>query len=114
VIVELSGIQLHGHHGTEEDEKRHGQLFLFDVELEVGDRGVSDRISAAVDYRLVAQAVREVNERRFHLLEALAHAVAETLLERFSAERVRVRVRKPEVKPAGVTVEHAAVTVELP
>jgi dihydroneopterin aldolase len=112
--IELRGLDVFGYHGVEEDEKRDGQQFLYDVELEVGDRGANDRIEDALDYRLVAQAVREVSERRFDLLEALASAVADTLMERFSPERLVVRVRKPQVKPAGVTVEFAAVTVERP
>jgi dihydroneopterin aldolase len=112
VRVELSGLHVFGYHGVEEEEQRLGQLFLYDVEMEVGDRGASDRIEDAVDYREVAQAVREVSGRRFALLEALATAVAEALLERFPIEHVRVRVRKPQVKPAGMTVEHSAVTVE--
>ena len=56
--------------------------------------------------------MRDVSERRrFELLEALASAVADELLRRFPAERVRVRVRKPEVAldpPAA----WSAVTVE--
>jgi Dihydroneopterin aldolase len=90
------------------------QLFLFDIELEVGDRGSSDRIEEAVDYREVALAVREMSKQRFNLLEALAPAVADELYARFSPEWVRVRVRKPQVKPAGMAVEYSAVTVERP
>jgi dihydroneopterin aldolase len=113
VKVELRGLELHGRHGVLEEERRHGQRFVYDVELEVGDRGASDRIEDAVDYREVAAAVREVNDgRQFRLLEALATAVADTLVERFPVERVRVRVRKPEVRPAGLEVEFGAVTVE--
>jgi 7,8-dihydroneopterin aldolase/epimerase/oxygenase len=112
--IELKGLHIFGYHGVEEEEQRLGQLFLYDVEMEVGDRGASDRIEEAVDYRDVALAVREVNERRFQLLEALASAVADTLYERFAPERLVVRVRKPQVKPAGLTVEHSAVTVERP
>jgi 7,8-dihydroneopterin aldolase/epimerase/oxygenase len=112
VKVELQGLHVFGYHGVEEEEQRLGQLFLYDVEMEVGDRGANDRIEDAVDYREVAQAVREVSGRRFALLEALATAVAEILMERFPIEHVRVRVRKPQVKPAGLTVEHSAVTVE--
>ena len=41
-------------------EKRDGQPFLFDVELEVGDRGADDRIEEAVDYTEVAAPIREV------------------------------------------------------
>jgi len=115
VIVELAGLEVFGHHGVEEDEKRLGQLFLFDVQLEVGDRGTSDRIADAVDYTQVAAAIRELSDgQRFDLLEALATRTADMLLERFSPARVRVRVRKPQVSPAGMTVEHSAVIVERP
>ena len=110
--VELRGLHVFGYHGVEEEEQRLGQLFLYDVEMEVGDRGASDRIEDAVDYREVARAIREVSDRRFALLEALATAVADMLMERFAIDRVQVRVRKPQVKPAGMTVEHSAVTVE--
>jgi dihydroneopterin aldolase len=114
VKLELRGLHVFGYHGVEEEEQRLGQVFLYDVEMEVGDRGADDRIENAVDYRLVATAIREVSSRRFGLLEALATAVADTLIERFPVESVRVRVRKPQVKPAGLTVEHSAVTVERP
>jgi dihydroneopterin aldolase len=112
VIVELRGLQLHGHHGVLEEEQLHGQPFLFDVQLEVGDRGADDRIEGAVDYRLVAESIREVSARRYDLLEALATAVADELMRRFDPQWLRVRVRKPHVRPAGFVVEHSAVTVE--
>jgi dihydroneopterin aldolase len=112
VKVELHGIELRGHHGLLEEERQAGQRFVYDVELEVGERGASDRIEDAVDYREVAAVVVEVNARQFRLLEALASALADALVERFPAERVRVRVRKPEVRPAGLEVEFSAVTVE--
>jgi dihydroneopterin aldolase len=112
VIVEIRGLHIFGYHGVEEEEQRLGQLFLYDLEFEVGERGSTDRIEDAVDYREVAQCVREVSDRRFALLEALASAVADAVLERFPVEQVKVRVRKPQVTPAGLTVEYTAATVE--
>jgi dihydroneopterin aldolase len=112
--VELQGLHLFGYHGVEEDEKTLGQPFLYDIELEVGERGANDVLADAVDYTQVAQAIREVNALRFDLLEALASAVADTLMERFAPESLRVRVRKPQVRPAGLTVDWSAVTVERP
>ncbi|HST15131.1 MAG TPA: dihydroneopterin aldolase [Gaiellaceae bacterium] len=113
--LELNGLHVFGYHGVEEEEKRLGQLFLFDVELEVGERGADDRLEGAIDYTQVAMAVRELsNARRFDLLEALATAVADLVYEQFAPERVTVRVRKPQVKPAGMAVEFSAVTVERP
>ncbi len=112
MIVEIRGLHIFGYHGVEEEEQRLGQLFLYDLEFEVGERGSTDRIEDAVDYREVAQCVREVSDRRFALLEALASAVADAVLERFPVEQVKVRVRKPQVTPAGLTVEFTAATVE--
>ena len=112
--VELRGVRLHGYHGAYEQEQRDGQPFLYDVELEVGDRGADDVLEEAVDYTEVAAAIREVNEQRFDLLEALASTLADTLMERFRPASVRVRVRKPEARPAGLEVEFSAVTAERP
>ena len=57
----------------------------------------------AVDYVDVARVVNEVSDsRQFTLLEALATTVAEELERRFKPERIRVSVRKPEVRPAGL------------
>jgi dihydroneopterin aldolase len=109
--IELAGLELHGYHGVLPEERERGQPFWFDVELEVGEWGADDRLEDAVDYRLVVDAVREVNGRRFELLEALASSVAETLVDRFAVARVKVRVRK---KPAGMPVEYTAVTAERP
>ena len=108
--IELRGVALHGYHGALEHERRDGQRFLFDVELEVGEAGASDRLEDAVDYRDVAACVREVSDgRAYTLLEALATALADELLARFPVERVEVRVRKPDVV-LDPPVEVAAVT----
>jgi len=111
VTVELFGLELFGYHGVLESERANGQRFLYDLWLEVGERGRSDRIEEAVDYREVVEAVREVHERPHELLEALAADVADALLVRFGLDSVRVRVRKPDVE---LPVEFSAVSVERP
>ncbi len=111
--VEVIGLELHGFHGVNEDERRDGQRFLFDLWLEVPDAAAgSDRIEDAVDYRAVVACVREVSDgRKFQLLEALSAAIADAVLVRFPVERVKVRVRKPDVR-LGAPVEFAAATAE--
>lgn len=110
ILVELSGLAIFGRHGLLPEE-RAGQTFLYDVELETSESALSDRIEDAVDYREVAELVRAVSEsKRFDLLEPLAATIADLLLARFVAERVRVRVRKP--RPYGITAEWSAATVE--
>jgi dihydroneopterin aldolase len=113
VLIEIQGLALRAFHGATEREQREGQTFLFDVELAAHDAGVrSDQLADTVDYTEVVACVRAVAEaRRFNLIEAVAAAVADELLERFPVSRVRVRVRKPEVE-LEVPVEHTAATVE--
>lgn len=113
ITVELRGLRVFGRHGVYEHE-REGQDFLFDVQLDVGERGLSDDVADAVDYDEVARTVAEVSDARvYSLLEALAAAVADELLARFRAERAVVRIEKPAVRPGGRDGT-AAVTVSRP
>jgi 7,8-dihydroneopterin aldolase/epimerase/oxygenase len=112
MIVELQGLEVFGYHGAYDEEKAQGQTFLFDVQLDVGDRGADDDLAGAIDYTEVAAAIRALSDaRRFDLLEALASATADDLFARFRPQRLRLRVRK---RPAGLPVEFSAVTVERP
>lgn len=114
MTIELWAIELFGFHGVLEHERREGQRFFVDVELDYAAdaAAASDRIEDAIDYREVVAAVVEVSDgRAYHLLEAFATALANELTARFPVVRARVRVRKPDVvlpRP----VDHAAVVVE--
>ena len=111
IELELHALEVRGFHGALPEEREHGQRFLFDVRLVVPEQVLSDRLEDAIDYRDVALAVREVSDgHAYHLLEALASGVADELLARFPAERVRVRVRKPDVE-LDLPVEYSAATV---
>ena len=114
MTIELQGLVVFGHHGYLEEERRLGQRFLVDLWVDVrGEATATDRIEDTVDYRRLAGLVREVfaGPERL-LLEGLAGTIADGILERFAAaERVRVRVRKPDVV-LDPPVDFAAVVVE--
>jgi len=114
MTIELIGLVVFGRHGYLEEERRLGQRFLVDLWADVDESAsTSDRIEDTVDYRRLATLVREVfaGPERL-LLEGLAGAVADGIVERFEAvEHVRVRVRKPDVV-LDPPVDHAAVVVE--
>jgi 7,8-dihydroneopterin aldolase/epimerase/oxygenase len=110
IKLELRGIEVFGHHGLLPEEKRQGQTFWFDVDLEVSDKALSDRIDDAVDYREVYVVLRSVSDgRSFDLLETLAASAADALASTYPLTHVRVKVRK---RPGDLPLEHAAAIVE--
>ena len=110
MIVEVHGLELFGRHGVNEDERRDGQTFIFDVMMEI-NQPKEDAIDATVDYRKVRDIVKSVNEAEtYRLLETLAAAAADALHAEFPVKRVRVSVRKPGIAWA----EWAGVTCERP
>jgi 7,8-dihydroneopterin aldolase/epimerase/oxygenase len=112
LTVELADLEIFGRHGVDDDEREEGRTFLYDIALEVPPPA-SDRLEDTIDYRAVAACVRDVSDaREYRLIESLASAVADELAQRFGAERVRVRVRKPGISPAGLTVAYSAATAE--
>ena len=108
MIVEVHGLELFGRHGVNDDERRDGQTFLFDVTLDINEPR-EDAIDATVDYRRVRDILAAVNGvESYRLLETLAAAAADALNAELPVKRVRVSVRKPGVAWAawaGVTCE---------
>ena len=113
VTVEISGLSVYTHHGVTAAEREIGQRLVFDVELELGeaDAIVTDRLEDTIDYGEVCEQVNfAAQERSYKTLERLCSAVADRLLERYSAETVSVRAAKPE-PPIALPVEEVAVEV---
>jgi dihydroneopterin aldolase len=113
VFIEIEGLEFQGFHGATPEERKRGQRFLFDVFLVAHDAGIrTDQLADTIDYTKVVACIRDVsNRQRFNLIEALAAAVADEILERFDVSRVRVRVRKPEVVLEAPAL-HTAASVE--
>lgn len=101
----LEGMTFHGHTGALPFEKRDGQDFRVDLELEflrilACD---TDRIADTVDYGTVFEVVRKVvEEESFDLIERLAGAIADAVLQETSQViALVVTVRKPHAPIQG-------------
>ena len=98
LVVRIEGLEVFAHHGVHEHERRDGQPFLFDVELEPASTGAerTDELADAVDYGAVAERVVELAQGGpYRLLERLAALVADDLLASFPLAAVWVTVHKP-------------------
>jgi dihydroneopterin aldolase len=113
VTIEITGLSLYTHHGVSAAEREVGQRLVLDLRLEVGesDATVTDLVEDTVDYGEVCNVVALVAQQRsYKTLERLCTAVADRLLEHFSAEEVWVKAAKPE-PPIPLPVEQVSVEV---
>lgn len=106
----INGLKVFAYHGCTPGEQEEGQEFLIDLELEYDFSAAADGddLGCAVDYDSLASAVHELAVReRYNLLESLVVRIGEHILDKTPAERVLVRVHKPEA-PMRCEVEDVA------
>jgi len=108
--ITLRGMRFMGRHGVSAEERAEAQPFEVDLvlRLDLAHPAATDELADTIDYSTLFALVREiVEERSFHLIEALAAAIAEAALAAHPVDDVEVRVRKPKAPLPGVfeTVE---------
>ncbi|MGH2428068.1 MAG: dihydroneopterin aldolase [Candidatus Limnocylindria bacterium] len=113
----LRGMRFMARHGVLPGERVTPQPFEVDLVLHADLAAAAERddLAATIDYRGLFELVRGiVEDRSFRIIEALAGAIAESVLAATDPGRVasvEVRVRKPEAPLPGQldTVEVALV-----
>jgi dihydroneopterin aldolase len=112
--ISLRGMRFEGHHGVSEEERAFPQLIEVDLELHADLEAAarSDVLADTIDYGPLVGLTRSVVEDGHHrLLEGIAGAIVERVLEAApSATAVTVRVRKLAV-PVDADIDHAEVTL---
>lgn len=93
--IHIRGLSAHGVIGVRPEERARTQRVALDITLDVVSRaGRTDRLSDAVDYKRLKDAVlSRVRNSRFQLIEAMASSVADLCL------------RHPQVRAVEVTVD---------
>jgi dihydroneopterin aldolase len=108
--ITLRGMRFAGRHGVTAAEREAAQPFEVDVvvRLDLSRPAATDDLADTIDYSRLFELAREiVEERSFHLIEALAGAIADAVLANPAVDDVEVRVRKPKAPLPGAfeTVE---------
>ena len=108
--IRLNNIQIYGWHGVCDNEKITGQQFEIDVEilLNLTSTIASDNIKKTVDYsELYRFVVSKFSEKKYNLIETLAHNISMSIQEEFLVKSCKVLIRKPDAPIKGIldTVE---------
>ena len=95
--LKLSGIKIFPHIGVTPEERAHAQECQVDVVIS-GDfsaAAAADDITRSMDYCLILEKVRAAAAvREYALLETLAGAITQSVLNNFPVGSVKVSVRK--------------------
>ena len=107
-------MQFFAFHGVAPEEKKLGQTFEVDIDVDVdmGKVSKSDNVEDAIDYsRLFNISSSIMSGTSCNLLETLAGKIADQILSEFSINSVIVRIRKPNAPIAG-TFDHVEIEIE--
>ncbi len=115
--ISIKGIKGFGYHGVFDFEKRDGQDFFVDLDIDIDLTAASnsDLLTDSVDYSLLTAIAKEAIEKlQFDLIERLAGFIADTIRENFPAiNSIAVTVHKPSA-PVSESVTDIAVTITRP
>jgi dihydroneopterin aldolase len=95
--ITIVDISAYGYHGVFEAERKLGQNFLVDleVELDLREAGIKDNLDCTVNYVGLQKIVRNVVEgESCNLIESIAEKIALMVLEDIKIKRVMVKVKK--------------------
>lgn len=112
-VIRLVGIDVFAHHGVFPEERRDGQHFLIDVEVEydMTPAAVSDDVSDAIDYGALAAAIAEnAASEPVDLLERLALRLIGVVMSFEKALAATVTIHKPNA-PMSVPVTGSSVSM---
>ena len=107
----VHGLRAFGFHGVLPEERRDGQAFVvdLDVELDLRVAAETDSLEATVDYSgLAARAVQIVESDPVDLIETVASRIADMVLADARVNAVSVTVHKPQA-PVGVPFSDVSV-----
>jgi dihydroneopterin aldolase len=102
--ITLRGMRFMGSHGVSAEERAAAQPIEVDLvlRLDLSTPARTDDLADTVNYATLFDLAREiVEERSFHLLEALAGAIGDAVLAAHPVDDVEVRIRKPKAPLPG-------------
>ncbi len=103
--IKLNNMVFYGYHGVMEQEKDLGGKFEVDLEFEFDMTAAvdTDQLQDTISYVEIYQRVKTViTNTKFHLIESLAGKILRAIFETYPADKVTIRIRKPNAPLRGV------------
>lgn len=103
--IRLNKMVFYGYHGTQPEERKLGQRYIVDFELETASEKDADirHIEDTIDYTRVFALIKDVmEEHSYHLMENCANHVLDTVMSSFeNIIFAEIKIKKPSVPIIG-------------
>ena len=115
MLIQITGLKVHAHHGVFQFERQYGQHFLIDASVWLNPKtaGTNDDLAQTVNYGTLAQLiVEDAKSNPVDLLETLATRLLTKVMQfgGSTITRASITVHKPE---APIDYEFADVSVTV-
>ena len=111
--ISIVDLEVFYHVGVPEQERAQPQrlLLTIDLDFDLKAAAATDRLEDTINYQAITDHLLRLGEgRAWKLIEKLAGDIAETIIERYEPDSVRVEVKKfviPQARYVSVTLERA-------
>ena len=116
LTIQVKGINVHGTHGVYEQEKKKGQEFRIDLQIELRENILnfenykSESFDNSVNYEnLVNDVINVSDNNSFDLIETFAYEILNSLRKYNNISRATITIHKPN-SPLKDLVEDISVT----
>ena len=117
LTIQVEGINVYGTHGVYEQEKKKGQEFRIDLQIELRENILnfenykSESFNNSVNYEnLVNEVINVSDNNSFDLIETFAYEILNSLRKYNNISKATVTIHKPN-SPLKKLVEDISVTV---
>jgi len=116
LTIQVEGINVYGTHGVYEQEKKKGQEFRIDLQIELKENILnfenykSESFDNSVNYEnLVSEVINVSDNNSFDLIETFAYEILNSLKKYNNISKATVTIHKPN-SPLKELVENISVT----
>ncbi len=112
--IRVCNMVFYAYHGTSSAERKTGNRFEVDVEVEsdFSKAGKSDKLADTISYTRIYEITEELfTSRKYNLIEKVGHLLADKIKKELGPEKVIVRIRK-KIPPIPGNLDHVEIEVE--
>ena len=112
-IISLEGLEFFAYHGVHDFEKKQGNNFIVDVEVEVNvpNAEEEDKLDGTIDYEVLFKVVASQMAIRSKLLEHVSARICDAILNQWP-QIINVKVKVGKLNPPiGVVCKMSGVTI---